>query len=87
MYGLFFDNTFHSYVNEVWPGESVFLIMDEKKCGTGGQIIINSAERGTMELCIDEKHPAFDLFPTENYTTPQWWKGMTVYKKNGCTMA
>lgn len=64
-----------------------FLIMDEKKCGTGGQIIINSAERGTMELCIDEKHPAFDLFPTENYTTPQWWKGMTVYRKNGCTIA
>ncbi|MCM1046844.1 MAG: beta-glucuronidase [Clostridiales bacterium] len=32
---------------------------------------------GTMGLCIESTHPAFDLFPTESYTTPQWWKIVT----------
>ncbi len=28
---------------------------------------------GTMGLLIEDKHPIFDSFPTETYSTPQWW--------------
>ena len=28
---------------------------------------------GTLGLLIDEKHPAFEAFPTKYYTTPQWY--------------
>lgn len=28
---------------------------------------------GTLGLSIDYKHPALSLFPSEAYTTPQWW--------------
>ncbi|MCM1267296.1 MAG: hypothetical protein NC302_05260 [Bacteroidales bacterium] len=32
---------------------------------------------GTMGLCIERTHPAFQKFPTESHTTPQWWKIVT----------
>lgn len=32
---------------------------------------------GTMGLCMDQTHPIFAHFPTENYTTPQWWRIIT----------
>lgn len=28
---------------------------------------------GTLGLAIESKHPVFESFPTENYTTPQWY--------------
>lgn len=32
---------------------------------------------GTMGLCMDQEHPIFTKFPTEGYTTPQWWRIVT----------
>lgn len=32
---------------------------------------------GTMGLCMDQTHPIFALFPSEGYTTPQWWRIVT----------
>ncbi len=32
---------------------------------------------GTLGLCMDKDHPAFGQFPTDGYTTPQWWKIVT----------
>ncbi len=32
---------------------------------------------GTMGLMIDDKHPVFHYFPTEYYTTPQWYDIIT----------
>ena len=29
---------------------------------------------GTMGLLIDDKHPALSQFPTEYYSTHQWWE-------------
>jgi len=29
---------------------------------------------GTMGLLIDDSHPALSQFPTEYYSTPQWWE-------------
>lgn len=28
---------------------------------------------GTLGLCIEEKHPVFEEFPTQYHTTPQWY--------------
>lgn len=35
---------------------------------------------GTMGLCMDQTHPIFALFPSEGYTTPQWWRIVTGSK-------
>lgn len=32
---------------------------------------------GTMGLLIQKEHPALSLFPTEDYSTPQWWDIVT----------
>ncbi len=33
---------------------------------------------GTMGLCIQQDHPALALFPTQEYTTPQWYDIVTA---------
>lgn len=35
---------------------------------------------GTMGLYMDQAHPIFEQFPTEGYTTPQWWRIVTGSK-------
>ena len=32
---------------------------------------------GTMGLYMDREHPVFAQFPTEGFTTPQWWRIVT----------
>lgn len=33
---------------------------------------------GTMGLCIQDDHPALELFPTQEYSTPQWYDIVTA---------
>ena len=33
---------------------------------------------GTMGLCIQDDHPALERFPTQEYSTPQWYDIVTA---------